>query len=127
MSRVNRLFVEMSRGTLVVDENLQSIVDELRSCNITVVTPAPGTSDDEIKRRLLSNRIFVTNNSSDFVYDASSFVYGIIATEGVAKEPKGLAKMISSAIIKFGLWSYPKSFILRLDKEGNHVITDLSD
>ena len=124
--------VAMSRGRVVVDEDLEHIVDAIRKKNIIVITPTKGLKDPEIiKSHILSGRIFITNNSADFVKDATSYEYGIIATENIRfKDPEKLAKMISDAIIEFELWSIINSngcFILHLKNDGKHVLKMLKN
>lgn len=111
----------MSRGVVVLDENLIGLEEELRKENIKVIIPRSRMTDDEIKHELLSHRILVTNNSQDFVGDATAIEYGIIATENIKfKESKTLAKIISRAVIEFDLWSHQSGFILHLMPDGNH-------
>jgi hypothetical protein len=118
----------MSRGRVVLDENLSTISLELQKRNIKVILPTPGTSDDKIKETLLVGRLFITNNSKDFINDASSYEFGIISTEKIKlKNPKKLAKMISDAIIKFKLWSQNDPFILTLHEDQKHQLKFLHD
>jgi len=123
--------VAMSRGRVVVDENLEFIINELRKRNIIVITLIKRMKDNDIKSHILSGRIFITNNSADFVKDATSYEYGIIATENIRfKDPEKLAKMISDAIIEFELWSIINSngcFILHLKNDGKHVLKMLKN
>ncbi len=71
----------MSRGLLVVDENVQFLANALQAANIKVLIPRSGMLDDLIKTELLSNRILVTRNTKGFIYDASSYEYGIISLD----------------------------------------------
>jgi hypothetical protein len=118
----------MARGKIVLDENLESLAEELRKRNIIVILPVKGMSDEDIKEKMISGRLFVTNNSKDFVDDASSYEYGIISTEKIKfKDSKSMSKMISDAIIKHKLWSQSNSFILVLHENGKHVMKSLHD
>jgi hypothetical protein len=118
----------MSRGRVVLDECLESIERELSKRNIVVISVPKGMSDDRIKRDYLSGRLFITNNSVDFVDDASSYEYGIVSTEKIKfKEPEKLSKMISDAIVKYKLWSQSEPFLLVLSESGNHEMRSLSD
>lgn len=117
----------MARGTLVVDENLEPLAPFLEAKNIRSIVPEHSMSDDKIIKTLLANRIIVTNNSADFRKKASSFDYGIIATENVnIKQLDHLASMISDAIIEHELWSIRHGFILTLMKNGKHKLEDLT-
>jgi len=110
----------MARGIVVLDENVEAIADSLRNRNLRVLKVMPGMSDDLIKQTVLSGRIFITNNTQDFIYDAKTLEYGIISTEAVKdKEPNKLAQLISDAIIKHSLWAKKHSFLVRLSDSGS--------
>jgi hypothetical protein len=118
----------MSRGRLVLVENLENIAQELRSRNLIVIQPPKGMNDDDIKEKLLSGRLFVTNNPKDFINDASSFEFGIISTEKIKfKDPKKLSKLISDAIISHNLWSQHLPFILTLHENKKHTLKYFKD
>jgi hypothetical protein len=120
--------IAMARGTVVLDENMFHLETLLSNESIRVRKVRPGTRDDDIlKGDLLANRIFITNNSKDFIHDAPRLDCGIIATEGVNSEPNGLAKMISRALTDFSLWSKRHGFILRLKQSGRHEFQELTD
>jgi hypothetical protein len=126
MKIAKKIINEMSRGILVTDENLKALVPFLERRNIRVLTPKQGESDQFIKQVYLSKRIFVTNNSKDFVKDASSYEYGVISTENIkSKDPELLAKMISDALTDFSLWSKKHGFILKLKDNSKHEYKDL--
>lgn len=117
----SKFLTEMSRGVLVVDENLIGLEDELRKRNIKVIVPKRNMSDEDIKHELLTHRIIVTNNTKDFIDAAVEVEYGIIATENIKfKDSKRLADIISKAIIKFNLWGVRSGFILTLEPNNNH-------
>lgn len=117
---------EMSRGLVVLDENLAELKIPLMELNIRVLLPPKGMSDEEIKHSMLSRRLFITNNSKDFVHEASSYEYGIIATEHATKDTTRLAKIISKALIDYDLWSKQHGFILKLMQTGKHEFTPLT-
>jgi hypothetical protein len=118
----------MSRGRVVLDENLEEIANELRKKNIIVLQPQKGMKDDDIKENMLSGRLFITNNSKDFINDATSYEFGIMSTERIKfKDSKKLSKMISDAIINFNLWSKDKPFIITLHEDGKHSFKSLTD
>ena len=124
----------MSRGYLVVDENIQNLANVLRQTHIRVIVPRSGTPDDQIKTDLLPNRILVTKNSKDFKNQASSFEYGIISLDKlkfIDPEPNPAknrtVRLISDAIINYKLWSKGHGFILTLKENGKHQYEDLID
>lgn len=118
---------EMSRGILVTDENLKALVPFLQRRNIRVITPNQGESDEFIKQVYLSKRILVTNNTKDFIKDASSYEYGIISTDNLkSKDPEIISKMISDALTEFKLWSKQHGFILKLKDNNKHEYKQLT-
>jgi hypothetical protein len=122
----------MSRGLLVLDENVQVLVGPLRAANIRVIVPRAGMDDSEIKTELLPGRILVTKNAKDFVYDASSYEYGIISLDKLRfidpnpdpAKNKTVA-LISRALIDQELWHKRHGFILILSEKGSHKYRDL--
>ncbi len=118
----------MARGRVVLDENVSSLKSELEARNIRVIEPRKGLSDDDIKREILPGRIFITNNTKDFIDDASVYEYGIIALEGTSKaDESSLAKDISDAIRKHSLWAKRTGFVLLMSSEGRHRYQTLTE
>jgi hypothetical protein len=122
----------MSRGLLVVDENVQALAAALRAANIRVIVPRAGMSDADIKTELLPSRIIVTRNAKDFIYDASAYEYGIISLDKlklIDSEPNPAKNvtvaLISRAIIDFHLWTKHPAFILILEDTGKHRFQEL--
>lgn len=110
--------ISMSRGFVVLDEDLEHIADELRSKNIHVINVEKGSKDEDIQKKILPGRIFITNNSKDFLHAAIEYEFGIIATENVkTKDAKILADKISKEISKNSLWSLKSGFLLKLDNK----------
>lgn len=120
--------LSLSRGTIIVDENLRDIRQHLMSLNIRVRLPPQGMLDSKIAEDYLPNRLFVTNNSKDFLKAAIIYDIGIIATENIkSKDPQKLAEMISNAIIDYSLWSQRTGFLLTLMTNGKHQFKQLTD
>ena len=119
---------EMSRGYVVVDENLESLSPYLQAKKIKVIVPPKGTSDEHIQEKYLPGRILITNNTKDFVEGIIEQEYGIISTEGInSKDPNRLADLISKAIMKHHLWSLKHGFILKLSSDGKHKLKMVSE
>jgi hypothetical protein len=116
----------MSRGLVVLDENISGLEMSLRERNITVIVVPSGWSDEDIKLKLLPHRIFVTKNSKHFIEDATSYEYGIIAVEklGLSDKDKA-AKYISQAISKNRLWSKIHGFFVTISSTGKTTYKDL--
>ena len=120
--------VAMTRGTVVLDENLQNLESFLKDRNMHVVVPPTGTSDEKIAKLYASHRILITNNSKDFIQLAPEYSLGIIATEKLkTKDPEELTKIISSAISKLSLWSKRHGYILQLKESNQHTFKPLVD
>lgn len=124
---ISKLTVAMSRGVIVLDENVQNLKPELQDKNIRIISVNPSTKDPKIITDILPNRIFITNNSKDFVQSAAEYDIGIIATEHVNKDPKALSAMISKALTSNSLWSKKHGWILILKSEGQHEFKELVD
>lgn len=120
--------VAMSRGTIVLDENLLALKEYFLKRNIKVIVPRQGLSDTSIMNELLSHRIFVTANPKDFINEVSSFEFGLISADNVQKVPAdALVKMISDALIEYSLWAKRHGFVLVLKQSGKHQYKDLTE
>ena len=122
-----KMSVAMARGTVVLDENLLNLKESLQKINIRVIVPTAGMSDETIKEQMLANRILITNNSKDFILDASSYDYGIISTENLSsKDIKSVMQKIHEAFISLELWSKRHGFIVYLKDSGNAEYKELT-
>ena len=119
--------ISMSRGVLVLDENVENLKEELKKLNIKIIQPKKGLSDKSIKEELLLHRILVTKNSQDFTKEAPIFEYGIIAIEHIKGTAEKVADLISEAIVKHSLWSKKHGFIVTIDSKGNSTFKPLTD
>jgi hypothetical protein len=115
---------DTSRGLMVVDAHLDQLPQELSHRNIIPLSTSVPT-DDQSRELILPRRIFVTGRSTDFLDDATSFEYSIVATEAISMNAKDLAAIISKAVIDHGLWSLPFGWILRLQPAGKHELVHL--
>jgi hypothetical protein len=114
----------MARGTIVVDENLENLIQCLADRNIKIIKVPKGTSDYTILNTYLSGRVFVTANTKDFIKEISSIEFGLISADNLKNTPpETLAKIISEVIIKYALWS-KRAFLLVLHKNGKHEFKD---
>jgi len=120
------VYQDVCRGLLVLDKDLEALSCALRDRDIMIIVRRPGEDDEAIKEDLLRGRIFVTNNSKDFIMDGTSYEYNIIGTEEISiEDPKALATMISRAMIQYKLWTKPYCWILKLKPDGNHKLERL--
>ena len=98
-----------SRGRykIGVDEDVASLVPELKSLGYSVWTPEKGTPDSKVNKQLneLGVRFFITANYKDF-RDIPGINYFVI---GVQKnhEAVGLARIIMRFLMKEGSTSKP--------------------
>lgn len=120
----------MARGKLVVDECVKQLLPALREMNFHVITAEPGTKDLWMIKNLLPNRIFVTNNTKDFLRFAPTYEIGIISLEGLdfidgEENPSKnqTVRVISDALIFFDCWAQSKDcgFLLELKSDGKHT------
>lgn len=118
----------MSRGLVVLDEQLEHLRKPLEDYHLVVLKARKGMSDEDIKELLIPRRIFITNNSKDFLDKLVKLEYGVIATEKVKFKGKDLADMISRAIIDYNLWSSRrKGFLLVLKSSGRHLFKEAKE
>jgi hypothetical protein len=114
----------MSRGLLVVDEDVKHLKEELQRLNFRVITPdPPNLKDDVIAESIASHRILITNKSKDYRDLAVEFEIGIIATEGVDfKDAKAMAKLISMAVQTEKIFKLHKPFVYHLASKRLEVL-----
>jgi hypothetical protein len=87
----------MSRGTLILDENVEVLKSALQNKNFHVFT----------------NKIFVTNNDKDFVGDERKYSYSIIKIEqDILADRDAAATAISAAIRDHQVQSLHKRGVL---------------
>ena len=112
--------VGMSRGTIVLDENVENLREALQGRNIRVVMVPKGTPDEKIMEELIPDRIFLTLNGKDFEDQVADFEFGLIILEQamMAQGEKQVAKKISEAMTEHSIWSLRRNFILRLYASG---------
>lgn len=116
----------MSRGSVVVDENVSFLVPELWKKNIRAVLPLSGMTDEQIAEKMAIHKILITANSKDFLQLALEYEIGLIAVESLSKDPKVLAGIISKTISDLGLWTKTKPFLVTF-KAGVPQFTHLSE
>jgi hypothetical protein len=125
--------ISMSRGIVMLDENVLALETALQASNLRVLKPRPGEPDEHIKERLAKN-IIITKNAKDFVGDASMYEYGIISLDKlkfIDPEPSPkknkTVTLINAALKDFKLWSKGHGFIVVLNPNGRHRYQDLLD
>jgi hypothetical protein len=110
------LFVQkveaMSRGSVIIDENVSYLQAELGKRNIRAITPLTGMTDEQIAEKMAMHKILITNNSKDFLQYAIEYEIGLIAVEKLSKDPATLASIISATITSLSLWSKHKPFLV---------------
>lgn len=117
----------MSRGILVLDENVSSLETPLRNRNFRIMNAPQGVSDEKIANSMLSGRTFVTKNSKDFITLGTELEIGIINCDSLfTKSPEELSKIISDAYTEYELNSHRGTgWMLTLKSDGNHEFRNL--
>ena len=93
----------MSRGILILDENVYALESWLREENFRIVKVLPGTPDTKISQDL-SFRIFITKNPRDFVVAAFTYEFGLVGiTDAAMANPAKVAEAISDAYMAYNL------------------------
>jgi hypothetical protein len=88
----------MSRGVLVLDENLHFLEDELKKKRFKVLLIDAHLEREQVIQ-ILIHRIFVTCRASEFLYDAPVEEFSIIDITKAIKDLKVLATQISRAFV----------------------------
>ena len=116
--------LSMSRGNIVLDENLRNLKAGLQSKNIRVFE-APDELSDDLVAVFSSGRILITNNTQDFRQAAIEHEFGIIATEGCnTQDAQALTSRISRALTEHSLWSQTKPFIFHLSNSHLEILSE---
>lgn len=84
----------VSRGVLIVDEDLFGLQRPLEQRNFRIHVIAASVMDDQIWGMLM-HRVLVTNNSSHLLEPAVVHEFSIIDTMEAPKDPERLADIIS--------------------------------
>lgn len=118
----------MPRGRVVLDENVKAWEDALKEIGFRVFVVPNGMPDEEIQKKLLGRQIFITANTKDFVYEATSYDFSIVSVDKIQKmSPADAAKLLSRAFIDFKLWSERPSWVIVIDPLGKHRFERLTD
>ena len=98
--------MEFARGgwQVIVDENLESLADELANLNYRVVKIPKGMSDEEIRRQFADKGVFITSNDRDF--DLAEVPVPFV--EGLLLVPNGLHERLLSRTIERLLMNWRK-------------------
>lgn len=104
----------MSRGMLIVDENVSSLAQLLRERKFHTIVPPTGMSDEDIVDLFCAGRIIITTNARDFIDLAPIYEFGIIeVTSRAMADPESVAKRISKEFSKRSL-KRESPFILKI-------------
>ena len=121
---------KLTRGVVVLHENLSEIGDELRDRDISVIIYVSAMDIDVLKHDYLPGRILITTKPADFVWDASSYCYGILDIRKIkTKDPLTIASLISKVMARYKLWERSKrsGWIMVLNDQGTGKIRALED
>jgi hypothetical protein len=112
---------KMTRGVLVLDDNLASLEPHLKKKNFQIINLPADVMDAERKALFLTGRTLITKLPQDFKYEVPVLEFSIIDATGVNVDDATLADFISRAWTRFRLKS-EGYFILRLRQDGDHEI-----
>lgn len=94
--------MEFARGhwSLVIDENLESLADQLAKLNYDAEVVPKGMPDDEIRKQLANDGVFITSNDRDFTLDEvpKPFRKGILLVPNGADDER-LARAIERVLM----------------------------
>jgi len=115
-----------ARGYLVLEQRLAFLERPLKEENFFTITAPIGTSDDDLMKLYLFDRVFVAMDGKEFEYGAAVHDYGLISLSDLplldpAQENNQTAKMISKAWKDFHLKSERFRFKLTLRACGHHA------
>lgn len=124
--------IAMAHGYVVLDENLAGLAPALNHINVHTIQVPKGTSDLDIIKAYVGNRILITQNSKDFQDYASSFDFGIIALDGLVIDTRDTSnnkttQLISKIIIQESLQSKRHGYIVKVKADGTWTYKDLVD
>ena len=106
----------MSRGIVVLDEDLLGLYEPLRRLHMRVLVPPAKTPDRHRFEWWLPGRLLITNNQDDFREMAVVHEFGVIQiSQKLMADPESLAAQISKEIVNRRLWSN-KPFILSISQ-----------
>jgi hypothetical protein len=121
---------KLTRGVVVLHKNLSEIGEELRDRDMHVITYDSKMDMGVLKHDYLPGRILITTKPADFVWDASSYCYGILDISKIkTKNPKTIASLISKVMARYKLWERSKrsGWIMVLNNQGTGKIRALED
>lgn len=118
----------MSKGLIVLDENVENLEEALQDKNIRVLVVPKGTPDLEIMKKIIPFRMFVTINAKDFENQVTDYEFGLIALDQalLAQGEEAVADKISKAASKYSLWSLKINFIVRIHASGKTTFKKLN-
>lgn len=111
--------MEFARGhwSLVIDENLELLADELAGLNYGVRKVLKGLTDDEIRKRYGGRGVFITANDHDFSFDEvpDTFEDGMILVPSGA-DAKRLAHAVERVLMTWRKSKKAAPVTVRIDR-----------
>jgi hypothetical protein len=114
--------VAMSRGFIVLDENVAYLEKPLTERNFRVFVVPKHTPDRQIAKSYLGGRKFITKNTKDFETFVPELDISLIDADHVTNDAEKLSDMISESWKKYKLGSIKGPWILRMNSNGKHVL-----
>ncbi len=116
--------------TILLDENLEVLQEALEDAGYKVVRLPKGWPDHEIKK-LAQGWSILTKNSQDFVEDALSYDYDVIALEDVQfvdsrkERTNETVRKVAGALRRSQLASRKGNFVLKIHDDGSFHLRQL--
>lgn len=113
----------VSRGVLILDEDLVGLKKPLEERNFRVHVAVASAMDDQIWAMLM-HRVLVTNNSSHLLEPAVVHEFSIIDTMEAPKDPEKLADIISREWLSGSLRNR-QPFLARINQDGSVAVSEI--
>jgi hypothetical protein len=106
----------LSRGVLMLDEDLLPLKEPLEQRNF-IVGAVPFSTPTSQMSALLAHRVFITNNSENFLEPAVIREFSLIDTKDATQDPEKLADIISKEWLA-GSLKMRQPFLARISANG---------
>lgn len=117
-----------TRGVVVIERRLDTMVDQLRERNIRVLVASDDFVVETLRLPLLANRVFITLDGELYVYDAPCYDIGIVSLRLLSSlEPASTVKIIATVLTQFAAWHKRHGWCLVLRDDGVHEYRPLAD
>ena len=116
--------------TILLEENVRVLEQGLEDDGFKAIVPAPGLTDDALKRKARGWAI-LTRNSQDFVEDAVRYDYDVIGIEDIRfiddqpDRANNTVRKISAAVRRSQIGTRRGNFCLKIRDNGSFHLEQL--